>query len=357
MYVALTRIIFLVLSAGYGYWWGQSWDQGTFFAVIGLLLAGLFLVVEHNTDIISSKKILLASVGLILGLITAGLLATTFEGSQAARPIFNIVCGYLGVIMALKHADRFNLSKLNFLMNPGHRIGESNLLLDTNVIIDGRLKEIIPTGFLNDTLIIPQFVLDELHRLADSSDPQRRIRGKRGLANLDYLSSIERRIEIYDIDYEEVKEVDHKLQRLAQDLGAKILTNDNNLRAVAQLHGVEVLSLNDLTNAVRPVAHVGEPMRIEIVREGKEPNQGVGYLDDGTMVVIDDGASLIGRKIDIVVTSVLQTSAGRMIFARPKVRGGGQGNGQTGGGGQNRGRSDRGGSSRESRQGAAAGTG
>lgn len=332
MFVALTRLFFLILATLCGHWLGYRFDLARagvggeinsripqLFAFTAFLLASLFLVIEHNTQIISSKKILLSAIGLLLGLIMGALVATTFPGSVEARPICNILFGYLGIILALKHADRFNLSKLNFLLNPGHRIGENNILLDTNIIIDGRIKELLPTGFLAGTLIIPQFVLDELQRLADSADPQRRIRGKRGLATLDYLQSVERRFEVYDIDYEEIRDVDHKLVRLARDIGARILTNDNNLRAVAQLQGVEVLNLNDLTNAVRPVAHVGEALRTEVIKQGKEPGQGVGYLEDGTMVVVDDGAGLIGRVVDLTVTSVLQTSAGRMIFARPRA--------------------------------------
>jgi uncharacterized protein YacL len=331
MYIALTRLVFLILATVCGYWLGYRADltgagptnlpSDLLFAFTAFLLAVLFLVVEHNTNIISSKKILLGAIGFLLGLIVAALFATSFPGSTAARPISNIVFGYLGVILALKHADRFNLSKFNFLLNPGHRIGENNLILDTNIIIDGRIKELLPTGFLSGTLIIPQFVLDELQRLADSGDPQRRIRGKRGLANLDYLQSIERKFELYDVDYEDIKDVDHKLIRLAMDIGGSILTNDNNLRAIAQLQGVGVLNINDLTIAVRPVAHVGETLRTQIVREGKEANQGVGYLEDGTMVVVDDGIELLGQDVEIIITSVLQTSAGRMIFARLKGQG------------------------------------
>jgi uncharacterized protein YacL len=333
MYVALTRLIFLVIASACGYWLGLRFDvtepgipeepfsdPSWLFAGTAFLLASLFLVIEHNTNIISSKRILLGSVGLLVGLIAAALIASTFPGSEIARPICNIIFGYLGIILALKHSDRFNLSKLNFLLNPGHRIGEISIILDTNVIIDGRLKEMLPTGFLPGTLIIPEFVLEELQKLADSNDSQRRIRGKRGLANLDHLRSIERKFEIYDVDYEDIKDVDHKLIRLALDIGGKILTNDNNLKSIAILQGLEVLNINDLTNAMRPVAYVGETIRTEVVKVGKEPNQGVGYLEDGTMVVVDDGANLVGQHCDLVVTSVLQTSAGRMIFSRPKKR-------------------------------------
>lgn len=329
MFVALIRLVFLISATVYGRWLGSQLGAGglptvagimseNLFALTGFLLAALILVVEHNTEIVSSKKLLMAGIGLIMGLLLALLVSTTFPNPDAARPPCNLIFGYLGVVIALKHADRFNLSKLNFLLNPGYRVGEKSVILDTNIIIDGRIKELIPTGFLSENLIIPQFVLDELQLLADSNDPQRRIRGKRGLANLDYLQSIERKFELYDIDYENIKDVDHKLLRLAADLGAKLLTNDNNLRAIAQFQGAEVLNINDLTNAMRPVAHVGETLRIQVIRTGKEPTQGVGYLEDGTMVVVDDGVELIGKDVDIVVTSVLQTSAGRMIFSRPK---------------------------------------
>jgi uncharacterized protein YacL len=322
VFVALTRLVFLILATMCGHWMGSQYGTGevpALFALTAFLFALIILIIEHNTYIISSKKLLLGGLGLLLGLIAAALVAASFPDAKSARPVCNLIFGYLGVIIALKHADRFNLSKLNFLLRPGYRGNEINIVLDTNIIIDGRLKEIVPTGFLQGNLVIPQFVLDELQRLADSGDSQRRIRGKRGLANLDYLRSIERKFELYDVDYEEIKDVDHKLIRLTSDIGGSLLTNDNNLRSIAQLQGLNVLNINDLTNAVRPVAHVGEVMRTEIIRQGKEATQGVGYLEDGTMVVVDDGVHLVGQTADIVVTSVLQTSNGRMIFSRPRA--------------------------------------
>ena len=190
-------------------------------------------------------------------------------------------------------------------------------ILDTSVIIDGRIADICETGFLDGTLVIPQFVLKELQLVADSADSMKRNRGRRGL---DILQKIQKMagvdVMISDIDFPEVREVDLKLIELARTLQGKIVTNDFNLNKVAQLRGVEVLNINELANALKPVVLPGEFMKVFILKEGKEYNQGVAYLDDGTMVVVDNARRMIGKNIDIVVTSVLQTTAGKMIFGR-----------------------------------------
>lgn len=193
-------------------------------------------------------------------------------------------------------------------------------LLDTNVIIDGRIADICRTGFLEGTLLIPVFVLEELQRIADSPDALRRVRGRRGL---DVLQSIQddsskMTVEVMNIDFDDINGVDSKLVRLAQKVKGKIITNDFNLNKVAQLRGVEVLNINDLSNAVKSVVVPGETMRVQVVRDGREPGQGVGYLEDGTMIVIENGHRYLSRTISVEVTSALQTSAGRMIFARPR---------------------------------------
>jgi uncharacterized protein YacL len=196
---------------------------------------------------------------------------------------------------------------------------ESPKLLDTSVIIDGRIADITEAGFLEGVLVIPQFVLRELQHIADSSDPLKRNRGRRGL---DILQKIQKqvgvRVEISDREFPEVREVDNKLVAMAKALNAKLVTNDFNLNKVAELHGVGVLNINELTNALRPVVLPGEDMRVYVLKEGKEYNQGIAYLDDGTMVVVDNGRRHIGQTIDVCVTSVLQTTAGRMIFSRLK---------------------------------------
>ena len=193
-------------------------------------------------------------------------------------------------------------------------------LLDTNVIIDGRIADICKTGFLEGTLLIPVFVLEELQYIADSSDTLRRVRGRRGLDVLQKIQEDDNtlEVEILNVDFEEIQGVDSKLVRLAQKVGGKIITNDFNLNKVAQLRGVEVLNINELSNAVKPVVIPGETMKVQVVKGGKEPGQGVAYLDDGTMIVIENGHRYLSRTISVEVTSALQTAAGRMIFAKPR---------------------------------------
>ena len=193
-------------------------------------------------------------------------------------------------------------------------------LLDTNVIIDGRIADICRTGFLEGTLLIPVFVLEELQHIADSPDTLRRVRGRRGLDVLKEIQddSARLKVEVMNIDFDDIAEVDSKLVRLAQKVKGKIITNDFNLNKVAQLRGVEVLNINDLSNAVKPVVIPGETMKVQVVKDGKEPGQGVAYLEDGTMIVIENGHRYLSRTIAVEVTSALQTSAGRMIFAKPR---------------------------------------
>jgi uncharacterized protein YacL len=203
---------------------------------------------------------------------------------------------------------------------PSPRDNRSELLiLDTNAIIDGRIADIIQTGFIHGTLLIPRFVLDELRHIADSSDALRRNRGRRGLEMLTQLQKgSDVPVQISDIDFEDTHEVDSKLVRLAKTLHCPIVSNDFNLNRVATLQGVKVLNINELANAVKPVILPGEDMTLRIVQEGKEPGQGIGFLDDGTMVVVEGGRRYLNTEISIAVTRVLQTAAGRMIFAQPK---------------------------------------
>src|SRR5207249_9260137 len=203
------------------------------------------------------------------------------------------------------------------------RAHDSGVLLDTSVIIDGRIMDIAQTGFLRDKILVPHFVLAELQYIADSSDALRRNRGRRGLEVLNILQKeplVD--IEFIDEDVPEVNEVDAKLIRLARKHQAAIMTNDYNLNRVAQLEGVRILNLNNLANALKPVVIPGEEMEVLVIKEGKEQNQGVGYLDDGTMIVVENGRRFINQTVSVVVTSVLQTSAGRMIFVAPAGEGG-----------------------------------
>jgi len=226
-----------------------------------------------------------------------------------------LACLYAGTSLGARKAEHFTLDSLR--VGSGGGRSTSTKILDTSVIIDGRIADVCETGFLDGVLLLPQFVLNELQYVADSADPLKRNRGRKGL---DILQRIQKgvhvRVVISETDFPDVRDVDLKLIELAKQASAKILTNDFNLNKVAQLRGVEVLNINELANSLKPVVLPGEAMKIFILKEGKEPNQGVGYLDDGTMVVVDNAKRLIGKTVDIVVTSVLQTTAGKMFFGR-----------------------------------------
>jgi len=314
--------------------------------------------VEKQLSKMPINDVIAGAVGLAIGLIIANLLGSAFSRIPIVGDyipiVFSIVLGYLGIRLTIKKrkelAGSFDFiphvlkdilrsrevvkevkpeekppepppaerPKVNLVKLQEHR-DKNYKLLDTNVIIDGRIADICKTGFLEGTLLIPVFVLEELQHIADSSDTLRRVRGRRGLDVLQKVredSGLE--VEIMNVDFEDVQEVDSKLVRLAQKLGGKIITNDFNLNKVAQLRGVEVLNINELSNAVKPVVIPGETMRVQVVKDGKEPGQGVAYLDDGTMIVIENGHRYLSRTISVEVTSALQTSAGRMIFAKPR---------------------------------------
>jgi uncharacterized protein YacL len=228
------------------------------------------------------------------------------------------VCGYIGLRMGLKKGDEINIAGFNLFSKPPPH-NENAKILDTSVIIDGRIADITETGFVEGPILIPQFVLSELQHIADSSDPVKRTRGKRGLEVLHHIQKqADVDVQIIDTDYPSVREVDAKLVELAKEVHGKIVTNDSNLNKVAALQGISVLNINELANSLKPVVLPGEEMNVKILKEGKEMGQGVAYLDDGTMIVVDNGRRQIGRTVDVVVTSVLQTPAGRMIFSRLK---------------------------------------
>lgn len=327
-------------------WWvtGPPGAKQSLVALIVLLaaLAGFILsryLIEATLQIVrrlesklqrlSAQEIVSGAMGLILGLIIANLLGASFIHLPWIGPYIpmaaSILFGYLGWSLGTKRREEIwglfsifpklsSKDKLKGSSSPGAKI------LDTSVIIDGRIADIIRTGFLEGTIIVPSFVLEELRHIADSSDILKRNRGRRGL---DMLNKIRKElgvnVKIYEEDFEDVLEVDTKLVRLAQKLKAPILTNDYNLNKVAELHGVKVLNINELANAVKPIVLPGEEMTVQVIKDGKEAGQGVGYLDDGTMIVVENGRRFIGQSIAVLVTSVLQTSAGRMIFARPKA--------------------------------------
>ena len=233
--------------------------------------------------------------------------------------MIKLVMMFLGLLVAVKKKQEVDLLDKNILSPGSKNSGQQPNIVDTSVIIDGRISDICATKFLSGLLIIPQFVLDELQKLADSSDANKRIRARRGLEILHKLQGDPNvTVKIYEKDYPALKDVDAKLVVLAKDLDGVVLTTDFNLNKIATLQGVTVLNVNDLANALKPIYLPGETMIVYVVKEGKEHDQGVGYLDDGTMVVVEDGKKFIGRKMEVIVTSALQTSAGRMIFTRPR---------------------------------------
>lgn len=276
-------------------------------------------------------ELLFGTLGLIIGLIVAYFVGFAIDSMQLTfitkilPTILSFVLGYLGFRVGFKKRDEllqlFTLrGSTKKKSNEPNEVQGSYKLLDTSVIIDGRIADISQTGFIEGALVVPQFVLTELQHIADSSDTLKRTRGRRGLDILKKLQD-ERmtKVEITEEDFEDVQEVDLKLVRLAKKMGndTQIVTNDFNLNKVCELHQVKVLNINDLANAVKPVVIPGEDMQIVVIKEGKEHNQGVAYLDDGTMIVVEGGRGYIGQAIKVTVTSVLQTSAGRMIFAKP----------------------------------------
>jgi len=241
--------------------------------------------------------------------------------------------GYLGWSFGTKKREEL-LSFFSFFQRSGskERAGDKTSdkgikieskcqykILDTSVIIDGRIADICKSGFIDGTLIIPGFVLEELRHIADSSDLLKRNRGRRGLDILNRIrKELDVMVKIHEKDFEDLTEVDSKLVRLAKEMGAQVITNDYNLNKVAELQGIRVLNINELANAVKPVVLPGEEMQVQVIKDGKEAGQGVAYLDDGTMIVVENGRRFIGQNIVVLVTSVLQTAAGRMIFAKPK---------------------------------------
>ena len=291
--------------------------------LFGIALVALVVVFERRLRDIAPSRILGAIIGCILGLaIARAIEAGLFWADSGDRQVeflhsfLLIVLPYLGLTIGGKNGEWLEPARLIGLFQatgPQRRYK----ILDTSVIIDGRIADVCETGFVDGALVIPQFVLKELQLVADSGDSMKRNRGRRGLdilQKIQKMSGIE--VIVSDVDFPEVREVDLKLIELARTLHGKIVTNDFNLNKVAQLRGVDVLNVNELANSLKPVVLPGEIMKVFILKEGKEYNQGVAYLDDGTMVVVDNARKMISKTIEIVVTSVLQTTAGKMIFGR-----------------------------------------
>jgi len=326
----ILRLLLYLICGMSGYFFGLGLSPsplaGGWGLLSGLLIATLTLLMEGGLKNIPLKSLIGSFIGLILGMMTANLVSNVIfsnllNNQQITLPLLGGlygVCGYIGLRIGFKKGEEIQFSGWNLFSKSIPR-GERAKILDTSVIIDGRISDITETGFLEGPLMIPQFVLNELQHIADSSDPIKRTRGKRGLEVLQHIqkqANVD--VKIVDKDYPSVREVDAKLIELAKEVQGKIITNDSNLNKVAQLQGIEVLNINALANSLKPVVLPGEEMNVKILKEGKEMGQGVAYLDDGTMIVVDNGRKQIGKTLDVLVTSVLQTTAGRMIFARLK---------------------------------------
>jgi uncharacterized protein YacL len=293
--------------------------------VAGVVFGLGIVFFEMRLREVSLKRLIGAAIGSTLGIVGAFLIAMVLgwalNGQHPLLPFLQILIllwmTYIGLVVGGNKGDMLNLAAFGGVFGGEVTGKQSFKILDTSVIIDGRIADIAETGFLDGTLVIPQFVLRELQLVADSADSMKRNRGRRGL---DILQRIQKMghldVQIIEDDFPNVRDVDMKLIELGKAYDCKVVTNDFNLNKIAQLHGVEVLNINELANALKPIVLPGEVMRVFILKEGKEYNQGVAYLDDGTMVVVDNAKRLISKTIDISVTSVLQTTAGKMIFGR-----------------------------------------
>jgi uncharacterized protein YacL len=321
----IIRVFFVLVLAAAG-WFLRPLDlPEPFGAAIGFAVGLAIVLVEIQVRKITLKRLIGAACGSLLGIVCAYLssliLARAFPNNTGTLSFIQVMLllwlGYVGLAVGANKGDMLNLGALGGLFGGEQTAGQAFKILDTSVIIDGRIADIVETGFLDGALVIPQFVLRELQLVADSADSLKRNRGRRGLDVLQRIQKMTQiNVQILEDDFPNVREVDMKLIELAKVYGCKIVTNDFNLNKVAQLHGVEVLNINELANALKPIVLPGEIMRVFILKEGKEYNQGVAYLDDGTMVVVDNAKKMISRTIDISVTSVLQTTAGKMIFGR-----------------------------------------
>jgi uncharacterized protein YacL len=322
--VVLIRALFVLLIAGAAYFLRPFGLDSPAAAAVGALLGVAAVAFEIRLRQASLKRLIGAAAGSVLGILGAFLIAGVLARALPANsttPFLQILVlllmAYVGLLVGAAKGEMLNLAAFGGVFGGENSTRQSFKILDTSVIIDGRIADIAETGFLDGALVIPQFVLRELQLVADSADSLKRNRGRRGL---DVLQRIQKlpllNVRIVEDDFPNVKDVDMKLIELAKAYSSKIVTNDFNLNKVAQLHGVEVLNINELANALKPVVLPGELMRVFILKEGKEYNQGVAYLDDGTMVVVDNARRHISKTIDISVTSVLQTTAGKMIFGR-----------------------------------------
>jgi uncharacterized protein YacL len=293
-------------------------------AIAGVAIGLAVVLFEFRLRSVSLKRLIGAAIGSILGIFGAYLFSLVIGSSIERGPtqaflqlMVMLLMAYVGLVVGASKGELLNLAALGGIFGGEKQTKKQFKILDTSVIIDGRIADIAETGFLDGVLVIPQFVLRELQLVADSADSLKRNRGRRGLdilARIQKIATLD--VSIVEDDFPAVREVDMKLIELAKVYDGKIVTNDFNLNKVAQLHGVPVLNINELANSLKPIVLPGEIMRVFILKEGKEYNQGVAYLDDGTMVVVDNARKMIGKNVDIAVTSVLQTTAGKMIFGK-----------------------------------------
>ncbi len=298
-------------------------------SIAGLAALGIIIVIEYISHSFQSRQLLSALVGLIVGLIAAHLIVNGINSmeidlirkySGIIKPLLYHISGFaIMMFFLINHEDISFLDKIIAVGIKDSDVQIPYKILDTSVIIDGRIADICDTGFLEGILVIPNFVLNELQMIADSADSIKRNRGRRGLDILNKMQKDQSiMVKISDMDFKDIPEVDAKLVQLAKVMKAKVITNDFNLNKVAEFHGVDVLNINLLSNSLKPIVLPGEEMRVHLVKEGKDSNQAIGYLDDGTMVVVENGRRRMNEEVDVTVTSVLQTTAGRMIFTRLK---------------------------------------
>lgn len=309
-------ILFIILGAAVGFILG---------GIIGRELERAYLFLEEYLRHMSLSDLILGVAGLLVGLVIALILSVPVRMLQPplvallGQIAMFVVLGYMGTRAALIKRKDVASAFSRLTPEPDSAPRPSVKLLDTSAIIDGRFAELVRAGFVEGTIRVPGFVLSELQTLSDSADDQRRARGRRGLDLLAAVRTGDHAVEVFSMDYPEVPDVDSKLVQLATDVGAAIVTVDYNLTQVARVRGLDVLNINDIAAALRPNHLPGETIRLHITREGKESDQGVGYLEDGTMVVVQNGRTLLGTMADVIVTSVLQTAGGRMVFARPRA--------------------------------------
>ncbi|RJP28154.1 MAG: PIN domain nuclease [Candidatus Omnitrophota bacterium] len=323
MNLLLTRILFAVASTIIGYQTLETLGFGFIGAGVGFLASVVIIFLEIGMRKVSMRGLSSSVFGLILGLIMAKLVTDAFSLAQLSgaslsiiRVTLTLVFCYLGMVIGLRGKDEFNII-IPYVRLRRQDQSEGVTLIDTSAIIDGRIIDIYKTSFLESKMVIPKFVLRELQQIADSTDPVKRQRGRRGLEILHTLQKESgSAIAIHEEEFPETKEVDAKLVKLAKLLEGKIMTVDFNLNRIASLQGIKILNINELANALKPVVFPGEHMNIKLLKEGKEHNQAVGYLEDGTMVVVEDARRMLGQEVKVIVTSVLQTQAGKMIFTK-----------------------------------------